>query len=813
MLASYNWLRSLLPGLSASVEEVGERLTRSGLEIEELREYGAASPKVRIAQVVAIDKHPNRERLKLVTVATGEGEQVVVCGANNVPEPGGKVAFAPTGTHLPAVDMTLTPRKIGGVESCGMLCSELELGLVAGTGKGDGIMVFAPEFEAAAGVPLSEAIPASHDWVLDIGVTPNRPDALGHMGLARELAALFGMDFAPPPIESPLRIAEGVELSQLASVQIDELERCPHYGAAVLLGLKVQTSPTWLRYRLESLGVRAISNVVDVTNLVLLEYGQPLHAFDIEKLDGGQIEVRCAHEGESFTTLDGVERKLVADDLLIASGGKGVALAGVMGGADSEVGETTESLLLECAYFLPRGVRRTARRHALHSEASHRFERGCDPRCVPDVLAHTAALLTQICGAKAVASIVLAGSDPAEPTRITLRRERMVGLLGVDIDWDEAAAILARLGCVLRRHESRPDELDVEAPSYRPDLSMEEDLIEEVMRVHGIDRLPTRLRAVEPCVGRSSITLENQVRQTAAQLGLSETLTYGFVAPSELAALAAEPGCVHLLNPLTEERSVMRTSMLPGLLEGLRRARRHSVLDVRLFGVGRTFHAPSEGALPEERVQFAAVLAGSRSLGLEKPVELDIYDCKGVAVELVERVLRRPVEVRRGKAAHLHPRGAAELYVAETCVGRFGPLHPDVCDTLDLEGSCFVMELELGAMAAVGAQHPQYKPIPTLPASSRDLAFVVTEDVAAGSVAQAIQEAAGSLCESVNLFDLYQGKGLPDGHLSLAYHLIFRDPKAASDPENARTLTDKEVDALTKKAIVACEQKFAARVR
>ena len=816
MKASYTWLRSLVAGLDVSAAEAGERLTRAGLELEELIEFGAASPHCVIAQVTKVEKHPKSGKLTLVTVERGGGTQTVVCGASNVPDPGGKVVLAPLGVHLPEVGFTIEPRKIQGVVSEGMLCSEQELGLVAGGGKGDGIMVFPESFEPAPGTPLSKALPGSHDFILDLGVTPNRPDALGHVGIARELAALFELPFEAPEADAPARVAQGKSIEQLASVEIADTERCPHYGAAVVLDIAVSPSPSWLRYRLESLGIRAISNVVDVTNLVLLEFGQPMHAFDLDKLPGGKILVRRAREGEKMVTLDDQERTLVADDLVITDGERPVALAGVMGGANTEIGEQAKRVLLECAYFMPRGVRRTARRHGLHSESSHRFERGTDPHALPTVLAHAASLVTKLANGQAVPGTILAGVAPASRKEIPLRRKKMVSLLGLEIPMDRATQILERLGCDVTRSSESPDELTVTAPSFRPDLGREEDVIEEVMRVHGIDNVPATPRAVIPKTGRSAPDTRDLARAAAAQLGLSEALTYGFVAPRELEALGAAPACVRLKNPLTEERSVMRTTLLPGLLDALERSRRHGVSDVRLFTVGRIFLPSDEGPLPDERLGLGAVLAGERQNGLEKPQPLDVYDAKGLAEELVARITRRPVTARgadRQAASHLHPRGLGEVVVEGRRVGLFGPLHPDVVDRFDLDGEAFAIELDLSAIDALGQQVPQFRPIPVLPAVSRDLAVVVDEAVIAGDLLSTIRQAAGELCESVQLFDRFSGKGVPDGHVSLAYHLVFRDPRAATDPEAARTLTDEEVDAPFEQVVAAVKERHGAQVR
>jgi phenylalanyl-tRNA synthetase beta chain len=823
--ASYRWLRALVPDLDASPAELADRLTRAGLEVEALTEYGAG-PTVVLARVQAIEPHPTRPKLRLVTVDRGGGQALrVVCGAPNVPDPGGIVALAPIGTVLPAVGMTLEARVVGGVASEGMLCSEIELGL-SGASKSDpdpGILVL-PADAGAPGTPLAEAMPATHDWILDIGVTPNRPDALGHVGIAREAAALFQVPFGPPGPDAPARAAPGA-ISQHVAVRVEDTQRCPHYGAAMVADVTVGPSPAWLRYRLESLGIRSISNVVDVTNLVLLEFGHPMHAFDLDLVRGKLIVARRAREGETLTTLDGVVRRLDPDDLVIADAEGPVALAGVMGGASSEIKETTRRVLLECAYFWPRGVRRSSRRHGLHTESSHRFERGVDYADVPDVLAHAASLLTTLAGGAGVPGTILAGVPFPERPGITLRQSRMDALLGVTIPLPEAATVLTRLGCTARAaHES----VEIVPPTHRPDLEREVDLIEEVIRVRGLDEIPTVLPAIRPQAPRSSERTANEVRQAAITIGLSEVVSFGFVSPKELEALGAPPAVVTLMNPLTEERSVMRTTLLPGLLESLRRARRHGELDVRLFTVGARFLARAageEGAsgadpdarLPDEIPSFAAVVGGTRHRPLSKPEEVDVYDAKGIAVAIAAGVTRREVTVAHQppsrRAPYLHPRAAGDVLIDGRVVGAFGPLHPDVVDRLDLGGPCVIVELDLRALAAIGARTPRFRPIPALPAATRDLALLVHDDVSAGEVADVIRGAAMDLCESVELFDIFRGPTIQADHRSLAFHVVYRDPKAASDPDHARTLTDAEVDQRHQAVIEVVSKKLGATLR
>lgn len=808
MKASLQWLRTLVPGLPDDAREVAARFTNAGLEIESTTEYGVGAAACVVAKVTGVRPHPTKSGLRLVMVDRGGAEQEVVCGAPNVPEPGGLVVLAPLGAHLPAKGMTIERRAIAGVTSEGMLCSEQELGL---TEDSDGIIVLPPGF-AAPGTSFTKAEPAARDTIFEVGLTPNRPDGLGHIGLAREIAALFELPFAPPVVDAPPRTFDGA-VESLVTVRIDDAERCLHYGTHAVLDVTVAPSPLWMRYRLAALGVRPISNAVDVTNYVMLEYGHPLHAFDLDKVRGAAIVVRRAKAGEKLVTLDGAERALVEDDLLICDGEGPVGLAGVMGGGNSEISATTKRVLLECAYFDSRTVRRTSRRHALRTEASHRFERGVDHgdtlRCVS-----RAAFLTASLGGGAAAKAPKLFEARALPKQtVTLRSARTSQLLGVHVPREAAVAILARLGFAKVASSDGADTFDV--PSHRPDVAREVDLIEEVARVRGMDEIPTKLPAIRPTVeGPTREGLWRRAREAAVELGLSEALTYAFVSPRELDAVGAPKAKIVLQNPLGEEKSVMRTSLLPGLLASIGRARRHGEHDARLFAVGAIFlggGGPKE--LPDERMSFAAVLAGDRPVYLSKPEAVDVWDGKGLALGMIERLARREAKVAPltgdARPAHLHPRAAASVTVAgdggDVVVGAFGLLHPDVVDALDVGGEVVVVELDLAKIEALGVATRKYAAIPRFPASTRDAAFVVHDDVLAGDVERAVREAAGALAEDVRIFDRFVGGAVPPEHASLAFHVVYR----AAD----RTLTDAEVDAQHAKVVAAVRERFAATLR
>jgi phenylalanyl-tRNA synthetase beta chain len=813
MKASLRWLRELCPELPDDANTVAARLTAAGLEVEALHEYGPAADACVVACVVSVRAHPSRAGLRIVTVDRGEPKAnavqaprqrhvEVVCGAPNVPEAGGLVVLAPVGTRLPARGLTVESRAIAGSISEGMLCSEAELGL---GDDASGILVVPPS-TAAPGTSLAVALPAARDTILELGLTPNRADGLGHIGLAREAAALFEVPYAVR-LERPAdQVSEGTHGDHV-SVAIEDAERCPHYGAAVLVDAKIAPSPLDVRWRLSALGVRPISNVVDVTNLVMLEFGHPMHAFDFGRVRGARIIVRRAREGEKLLTLDGVERSLSSDDLVICDADGPVALAGVMGGSKSEITLATSRVLLECAYFEPRGVRRASRRHGLHSESSHRFERGVDWGDTWAALSRAAALVSQLAGARALGLPRLFEARPLARKMVELRQERLCALLGVDVDQATARAILDRLGFACRA--SRPGADTWEVPTYRGDVAREVDLIEEVARVRGYETIPNQLPAIvasRPQGGREE--LARRVRQTAVAMGMSEAIPYSFVTPKDLEAVGAPPPDVTLRNPLREELSVMRTSLLPGLLRVLSRARRHGERDARLFAVGAVFlRAPQSRS--EERLSFASVWAGKREEWLHAPPPVDVWDGKGLAEGLVARLLRRQAVVCSAKngdrPAHLHPRGAAWIEVEGTRVGALGPLHPNVMDAFELADPVVAVELDLEALRAIGIRPAHFVAPPRFPANLRDIAVVVRDDVTAGAIVGAVREAAGELAEEVTLFDRFVGGGIAAGHQSLALRIVYRAPD--------RTLTDTEVDAQHAQVVARIRSEFDAKLR
>ncbi len=826
MLVSYRWLQELCP-VDADVAEVARRISLAGLEVEAMEEKGHNLAGVVVAEVRAKSLHPKHEKLTLVRVFDGQDELDVVCGAPNVPGPGGRVLFARPGAVLPN-GMEIAPRKVAGVESSGMICSEAELDI---GGDSDGIFVMDADDGALPGTPVADALDL-RDVILDIGLTPNRPDCLGHVGIAREVGVLFGVTYEPRKAVGPRQTfaagasfeatqpvtelvplwdndADAVATPTLPeiSVEIEDGDRCPRYGAALVSGVEIAASPFWLRYRLHNLGLRSLSNVVDATNLILLEWGHPIHGFDLDRLRGSKVVVRLAKDGERMATLDDVERTFSADDLLICDGEGPVAVAGVMGGLDSEIRDETQAVLIECAYFDPRSIRRTSRRLGLNTDSSHRFERGVDPEAIPQVLASAASLIAELGGGAVATAAIDRIATPYEARTIRLRAARATRLLGTSVSGEECLRILQSLGC--RIVEQSDDQIIALAPSWRPDLQREVDLIEEVARVRGYDEIPTAVPRVHPSEAGTPGLLKtvDLLRDAAVTAGLYEAINYGFVSADDLRKARVSTNAVCLANPLSEERAVMRTSLLPGLTGATARAQRHGATEARLFEIARTFE-PSDDVLPREQTTLAIALAGQRGgwIGGAKP--FDLYDGKGAVEAILDGVFGRVPELRPGELpAFMHPKRSALVVLESRPVGFVGEIHPDVADDLALIGRVVYGELDVAALYALAEElgPTQARGLPKFPAVTRDIAMLVRDEFSAGQIAEALAGASNGLAESVALFDLYRGGQIPEGHRSLAFRVTYRDPEG--------TLTDKRVDKVHASLAKVARDRFEATIR
>ncbi|MBK8169677.1 MAG: phenylalanine--tRNA ligase subunit beta [Sandaracinaceae bacterium] len=812
MLASYNWLRELT-GSDLSADEMAEKLTGLGLAVDAVTAFGTGLENVVIAEVRSKAPHPSKDKLTVVEVFDGTDAHTVVCGASNVPEPGGLVVLARVGASLPG-GLAIAERALGGVTSRGMLCAEDEIGVGS---DHDGIIVLTREDTTAKlGTPVATALSLS-DSVFDIALTPNRPDCLGHLGLARELSAVMKSTGVRTTLTESFSIATVQRASgefdaggATFGIAIESSERCPRYAGAVVRGVTIERSPFAVRYRLHVLGVRAINNIVDATNLAVFEWGYPTHAFDLDKVRGQHIVVRVAREGETLTTLDGVRRSLQGDDVVICDGEGPVAIAGVMGGQSSEITGATRNVFIECAYFDPRSVRRTARRLGMHTDASHRFERGVDPGAVPSVLHRVAGLITSNAGGTTVKEALDVVAGKLTETKLTLRSSRIDTVLGTKVPLKEVGEILNALGF---KTTPTVEGFNVSVPSWRPDVLREVDLIEEVARVRGYDKIPTEVPHVRASATgtANSIRFVRRLREQASAAGLFEAVNYGFVSMTDLSNARVSTDAVRITNPLSEDRSVMRTSLLPGLASALRRALRHQAGHAALFEVAHVFVRNAGAALPDEHVMLGILLGGARPAWLGQAGEYDFFDAKGALASVLAQwrhgVGRDGLTQGAPIVAHLHPKRCANIVLFGSVVGTIGELHPDVVSAMELVGRPIYAEMHVGELRAAieKGDIAKARALPKFPSATRDLAVVVQEDIMASQVADTIRNASDGLIEDVQVFDVYRGENIPQHHKSLAFHIVYRDSNA--------TLTDEKVDRAHKHVTERVSAQLSASLR
>jgi phenylalanyl-tRNA synthetase beta chain len=799
MKISFNWLRELveLPG-DVDPERAAGALTGQGLEVEGIESKGGELDGVVVAEVLGIRPHPQADKLRLVRVRAGSREEDVVCGAPNVPPPGNRVCWAPPGARLPG-GRTLAAREVRGVMSPGMLCSEVELGF---SEAAEGLLVLPAE--AVPGHAVAE-VAAAVDHVFDVNVTPNRPDALSHVGIARELAAHFGAGLRWPRIDEVARSGANPPLD----VEIADAEGCPRYTARFLTGLTVGASPIAMRLRLAYCGMRPISNLVDVTNYVLLETGHPLHAFDLDKLSG-RIVVRRAGQGETMRTLDGQERSLLPTDLLIADERGAVAIAGVMGGAESEVSAATRNVLLEAATFSPTSIRRTAKRLGIPSEASYRFERGVDAHGVPFAAERAAALLAKLGGGSLLRAHVDRFPRPPVPARVSLSLGRLRRVSGVDYALDFARHQLDKLGMAC---EATAEGLQVTVPSYRPDIAIPEDLVEEILRMGEYGK-PARKERIA-CNARELPNPEapaDRARLLLAGAGLSEIVSWAFVPKSALAAISDDGKDatlgqgITLKNPISADYEVMRTSLLPGLADALKRNLSRGVPDAWLFEVGPVIRRGADGA-PVESNHVAGLIAG-RADGWLKPGEpLDFYDLKSLVAGLLRGFgVSEPTYVAPGRPGFLHPGISAQIGSSSGAdLGSLGELDPRVRRRLGIEPAAFYFELRVDALAAGSAPLRTSAP-PRFPAISRDLSFWIDAGTAAAAQRKAfLSSEEPLLVDLAVLEDFRDPKYVPAGKKGVLWTMTYRSAE--------RTLTDAEADEAHRRVVAALAKTFPIEIR
>jgi len=784
-----SWLKELVD-FDDTLDGLSDKLTFAGLEVEQIETIGGTFDGVVVGEVTAIEPHPNADKLRLCTVEYGAEETMrVVCGAPNV-EVGTHYPFAPVGTTLPS-GFTLKKAKIRGEISMGMLCAKYELGLGE---DHSGLLVL--NADTAPGTPLAK-LTGPPESVFELEITPNRPDCLSIVGIAREVAAIYATDLKLPAIElnetadlSPEALARGEPADSLVSVSVEDAERCPRYTARVLKNAKVGPSPDWMKNRLEACGIRAINNLVDITNYVLLETGHPLHAFDYTLLKDGKIIVRRAAKGEKFTTLDEVERELTPDMLVIADPEKAVALAGVMGGANTEIKNDTTTVLLESASFEPSGIRHTVKALGLSTDSSYRFQRGVNADTVEWASRRAAALMTELADADICAGVVDAYPVPATKTQISVKWAKICKLIGLEISADEMKQIFQTLELSVLSSDAEGATLEI--PTFRSDLEREVDIIEEVARMHGVDKIPEKLPTAQVIGGAHDdrVRAINTCRKNLAGLGAREILNYTLVNHPLLDLFGKSDDREELPHPISAEQSVLRTSLIPQMVESLGRNKSRQINDAVFFEIGRTFFKTESGPVQTEKVCLGVMgTPGRNALDIQRAVnEEEIFLwLKG----LVEKLLTAQ-KVARIKFQTLEKCGAFDegcalkVLSGKTEIGVIGLINSRVRKEWRLNDPVVAAELDLEPLVSNVWKTGTVADIPLYPATERDIAFIVDEAVRHEEILKAINGGAPAELEKIELFDIFRGKVLEKGKKSLAYNFVYRSAK--------KTLTDDKIN-------------------
>ncbi len=822
MKLSLSWLDEYVH-VPDDLQAFCDRLDLTGTGVEGVETLGEAFDNVVTAQVITKEKHPDSDHMWVCTVDVGENNVddagnplplQIVCGAQNF-NAGDHIVVAMVGAVLPG-DMKIKKSKLRGVVSAGMNCSERELGL---GNSHDGIMILPAD--APVGMPLAEYL-ALTDTVLDLEITPNRPDCLSVVGLAREVGAMYQADVINPLPADAKRLdtcIAGEEVADAVRVTIEDDERCSRYSARVIDGVTIAPSPGWLANKITAMGARPINNVVDVTNYILYLYGQPLHAFDYDALKGddGKVDiiVRAARDGEKFTTLDGQDRVLDSDMTVIATPKQAVALAGVMGGLTSEVEDTTTTVLLEAATFSPAHTSRTSRKLGLISESSLRYERKVDSASVDEISRAAAALIAEVSGGRVRPGVVDVYPVHPEVIELTFRIQRFNDMMGADIPDDFIIDILKRLGCAVTC--ANEGVLAVTPPTFRPDLEREIDLYEEVLRLWGMDRIESSMPRSDKRVGikTRSEQIKDIVNDTLRASGLSETMTYSFVNPDDVKRARFDQDAlglpVTLMNPMNSEQSVMRQTIIPNLLVSVERNQSHGVSHIQLYEIGNVFTASEGKKLPREKRKVAGVLAGSMDAnGWNAHYEpFDFFDAKGVIENLARELAFKKVRFKAldaESAPELQPGRAAEVLSNGISIGWVGELHPSAVADFGIKGAVAAFELDMDAIEQAAHPARDYVDVPVYPAIEIDQAFVVDDDVTHERMMQVMTSAGGRLLESVSLFDVYRDdERLGVGKRSMAYKLIYRAPD--------RTLTTEEVERAHGKLVTKVSGATGAEVR
>ena len=798
MLISLNWLKQYIDLDGIEINEMENALTMIGQEVEKIDIVGGNLDKVVVAHLEEVKKHPNADSLTLCKVNNGKEILQIVCGATNH-KTGDKVALAQVGARLKE-DFTIKKGKIRGEESNGMLCSEDELGI--GSDK-DGIIIL-PE-DAPVGVPFKDYL-GINDTVFELEITPNRPDCLSHIGIARELSAYYGKELKYPETEIKSEISEKTSDNVKVSIEDSNLSR--RYVTRILKNVTVKESPKWLKERIEAVGLRSINNIVDVSNFILMEMNHPNHVFDLDKIEGNEIKVKSAVKGDKLVTLDEQERELEDGDIVICDSKKILALGGVMGGLDSEVTDNTKNILLEVAQFNPQNVRKTSRRLTLSSDSSYRFERGIDVEDSIKVINRLANLIQEVAGGEILNSYVDVYPVPHENKVAELNFERLNRFVGKVIPREKVIEILRNLEIDVK---DNGETLTLTAPSYRGDLELEQDYFEEVIRMYGFDNIENILPRVD--INKNSTLdttkLTDRVKTICASVGLKEVINYSFIPKDALQKLkftgVSEDKLIDISNPITEDFVTMRPTLLYSLIKNAKDNMNRNVSNIRFFEVSRTFEKAEE--LAKEDIKVGIILAGEndKTLWNPKPVHYDFYDLKGIVEEIFSKLKFQSFSIKRSVQTEFHPGRSADVFVGKEYIGSFGEIHPDVLENFGLnKKTVLVAEFNIELIKKYINKPFVYQGIVKYPAVPRDLALVMNENILVGDVLKTIEKIDKKV-EKVELFDIYQGIGVEPGKKSVAISILLRD--------DSKTLEEKEINDIIDKILAKMKKDYMAELR
>jgi len=797
MKISLNWLKEYVDLTGISVDEIVEKVSIAGLEVEEVIDQSDLFRNMVVGFVKEAKKHPNADKLSVCIVNDGTTDYNVVCGAPNVAT-GQKVAFAKVGAIIPSNGLKLEKVKIRGEVSMGMICSEMELGI---SDNHEGILVLSDDLKE--GIPLSDAL-GMNDVVLDVSITPNRADALSHIGFARDIAAIFKRKFSYPEI----RISEvSKKSSDVASVEIEDSENCPRYVGKIVEGVTIKESPEWLKRRLKSIGLRPINNVVDVTNYVLYEVGQPLHAFDLDNLADKKIIVKCAEEGEKFTTLDSKERILSSKDLMICDARKKVAIAGVMGGENSEVTSSTKNILIESAFFNPSSVRKTAKRLGLSTDASFRFERGTDYNIVVWAARRAAQLIKELAGGE-----ILSGEIDTYPNLIPVRTteirlNRIAKVLGYTIPFEDVTSILNNLGFLIKSADR--EKLVLGIPSYRHDIEREIDIIEEVARIYGYDKIPDIDHisvSVEPKIDQASFN--DNVRNILTSLGFFEIITNSLL-NEEIAEKFGQ--AIKVLNPQSSEMSHLRPSLVPGMLQSVSNNLKVSERNLKFFEIGKVFESKTENEIEsfsdfseDDNLIIALTGHSVQTEWFEKDKLFDIYDLKGMVESFVSKLLPK-VNYNLAESSDNDFNLCLQLSIEGNKIGKGGKVAENLLKLFDINQDVFAFILNLDKLREVKPSEKIFTELLKFPKVYRDVAFILDKTIKSDKVIEIIKQSSSNLLHQIKLFDIFQSDSLGEGKKSLAFQLEFYNKE--------RTLTENEIEKDFRNIIKAVEKELNAQLR